>query len=576
MKLLPLIVFALLIIQLIPLSSAQTNLNIEMYTDRQNYLNTQTINVSYDVYGNNGRTISGGKGTWYLNYTANGTLLSGGNITSSHGQLRIELSQYNLSAVGAGMEFTLSFIYHYDNTSAKKSSYIWIINPNFVRVTIQVYPTGNGFFPGDFTTIEIYSSVTQIPVAYVSIKHNGSLWKNITGLWIKNSGYVNYNFQIPVIWKSGDSVEIVAKIGNSTGDSSFTIQNNYHLQIIINKKINDIISGDRINITVNYTNVKNPYFHFYINSTYATLYHYFTANNHISFLIPENYSGVINIVCIVYNATTIIGEVNKLINVRYAFLDVQFNREYFKAGENIGVYVDFRSNVIKSPAFVYQIYEKNGYNYYLSQEITTSSRFITIHVPSNPPNQYTVVVFAKSVLYSATASAMIYYQEPVFLTANIVTRSSYAIAVYTPGEKLLINYQVSGNAGKGFLYYGFGNGFYTNPKIIRINGSKIGYLSIIIPQTVRNGIYEIHMKIASTVGSREISIPVSVNDNPPWSQYLIFTIPAADFLTLIMVAAMVVAGVFYIKYDKTKKDVKSQNDKKNNKANDDILNDEKS
>ncbi len=59
-------------------------------------------------------------------------------------------------------------------------------------------------------------------------------------------------------------------------------------------------------------------------------------------------------------------------------------------------------------------------------------------------------------------------------------------------------------------------------------------------------------------GALEKDVFINVDANPPWSQYLIFTIPAGDFITLVILATTVIFSLVYIKYPRKEKKEKGK------------------
>ncbi|NPA75967.1 MAG: hypothetical protein GXO25_07820 [Euryarchaeota archaeon] len=555
------IVMVLLIIAIIPSLSHAQLYTLRMYTNKENYLNTDTVQAYYVAYGKDGKTLPDGKGTWYLNTSLNNTPVVSGNITGSHGEFKIPLYNLNLTNVGAGEDFNLVLIFNYAGEQHKVSQGIWIADSHFLIFQVHAYPETPGFHPGSMVTVAINSPVPDERVRYIAIFHNTAVWQNLTSVKLDYNGYATYNFQIPKTWKDGDFVNIVAVIGNSTASTSFTVGIWHNLHMNITPRNGKVISGDTITINIHYQNISSPYFHFYILAGTTVLYRYFTSSSAITYKVPDNFSGFLEVKCEIFNSTKEIGTVDNILQIKYAELGIQFSQLYYSGNENIDVYAEFRSHVIKEPTFIYSIYAYTENSYVLINKITTTMARISFHIPSDPPEAYTISVLAYDSEHSVSAQSSIHYLVPVQLQAHVITKSSYSTSAYTPGEILEIKYSVSGIRSSGFLYYGFGSEFYTHPKIIRITGNTTGVLKITIPYSTNKGIYIIHIQIVTSEVNRELDVPIFVDDNPPWSQYLIFTIPAADFLTLLLVGAGFIALALYLKPEKNKPTPKKEKEK---------------
>ena len=105
----------------------------------------------------------------------------------------------------------------------------------------------------------------------------------------------------------------------------------------------------------------------------------------------------------------------------------------------------------------------------------------------------------------------------------------------------------------GRIYYGFGDGFYTNPQILILKNQTEGNIFVKIPKYAKSGIYEIHMMLVYDGGVKNASIFINVDSNPSWSLYSIFGIPLGDFIVIIILIVLVVAVFLYMYPNKEEK-----------------------
>ncbi len=554
---------------------AESKLGIDMSTDKTTYFLDDIVNVTYFVYSSNGREVSGGSGMWYLNYSSNNTNIANGTVSYGHGYFIINLKDCNITQAAGGTPYFITLVYHYQNQTVSESKVIYIMDPNSMWFNLYSSPLSGGYYPDSYVKISIRAPMGNLPLKYLKIVYNGSTWKNVKNLALNKYGEISYTFQIPGNWKPEAEVNISAEIMNASRYVNFKIQRYFGMYLQVQGKSDAIISGDDITIAViSHVKIDSPYYHFYVRTQQGEmLYRFYTFQNYTIYHVPSSFSGFLVISCEIFNSTEKISEIQKTIYVSYSEMRVYFNRENYHDGGEFGALVYFRSNVMKSPTFIYEIYESYGGYMVHANTIMSNKTEIKVEVPENAPDYYMVVVKAVSGGFTDAASGIIKKAYFVSLISQIITKSVYATGVYTPGQSLEIQYSISGKFKMGVLYYGFGDEFYKSPNIKYINHSESGYLNFKIPNNINSGIYIFHLKLVYEGGEVEKDVLVNVDPNPPWSQYLIFTIPAADFLTLVILATLVIFSIIYIKYPMREKSEKNIGEEKQ-EIKDEILEEE--
>lgn len=553
-------VFAITIIALLSLSIAGAShtyfvgdadtLYMEVNTDSPAYLPSQKINVTYYVYLPNGRVVSDGMGKWYLNNSENQSNVANGTLVSGHGELHIDLGNYNVTPPGSKMDYLLTLVYREDNASAKGTATVTILNPDFFSYDLFTAPVSGGYYPGSFFEICINSPIGKLPVNYVEVSEGNFTISNLTGLYLDKDGHLRYNMKLPEDILPGTVINLSADIIGVVKDFYLTVQRDYGLNLMLNAQ-NNLISGDSVTIAVtNASGIEDPYYHFYVRDVHGNvIYRYYTAQNFTTFRVPRNFTGYLFFVVDVYNKTQKIGELSKYREIKAANMELYFDRESYHARDTFHAILNFRSNVMSDPTFIYELYASyDGVYYDLVERIETTAKVINITVPQNPPVSYRVRVTAIDEENQETVQAFIYYSTPAIIDARIITKSPYATGVFTPGEVVEIEYNVTGNFRNGILYYGFDNEFYSNPKVIRVDSGGEGHISVTIPEDMKKGLYALHLKLVYDGGEIEKEVLIPVDDNPPWSQYLILTMPAGDFFSILVIVVVVVFGVLIIKY----------------------------
>ncbi len=568
-------ILAIILVSILPAISAananasqENKIHVDMSTNKGTYLNFESIIVTYHVYSENGRVVSGGNGTWFFRYSSNGTVVANGTLDDSHGYFKINLKNYNISA-GSGTSFSISIIYNYNGNAARTTSYVYVIGVNYFQFSVKVVPFPGGYYPGNYVGVEIFAPVGGLHVDYIHVSTPHYLWWNVTNLNLNYEGFGRFNFKIPESWAPKTTVNVTVQIAGVKEGTSFNVTMNYDIYMVVHHREEHILSGETIGIGIINTNsIRGSYFHFQILTKDGdrVLYERYTFDNVTVFTVPSNYSGYLFVVCDVFNNTGKIATLEKVEKVDYANLNVYFDRESYHSGDTFNVYVNMTSYVMKNPEFQYSVYGiyKDG-NSNLLYRIITKNRSISVHVPDIAPVKYVVKVIAISGAFTVQSSSSIDFSNYIKIDANVISRSPYATGAFTPGENIEVAYQISGSFKYGVLYYGLGNSFYTNPGKMVIHGDKNGVFTVSIPQDANSGIYTFHIKLIYNGGEVEKDVMLFVDSSPPWSQYLIFTVPAGDFLTIMVVLSSAIFVVIYVKYSPEKhkgtKDKRVENDK---------------
>gem|GEM_PF-4750203 len=553
-----------------------TSIHLDVFISKKVYLPYEKLKINYTVYQDNGRVVKGGMGKWYFNNTENNSCIVNGSLVSSHGLLIIDMSKYNITPMGAKGQFGITLIYNVSNISVKKSVGVILVNPLFFSYEMYTSPAAGGYYPGSFVTVHILSEVGGIKVDFINVHSGNTTILNLTSLVIGNSGGLDYNFKLPDYLHPGEKVNVTSRILNHTREYSFTVEKYYGFNLVLNGS-ETLISGDTLGIAVtNVSHIERAYFHFYVKDVFGRLlYRHYSSRNFTRFHIPLNFTGYLRIVVDIYNDTTLVGELTKYREVKAAYINVFFNRENYREHDSFRAIVDFRSNVMRKPTFVYVIYASyDGVYYDEIRRMQTHMREINITVPENAPLAYKVQVIAIDHNFVEKAQSFIYYSNIVGIKAYIITRSPYSTGVYTPGEMIEIVYNITGEFRNGVLYYGFGTEFFTNPSIKLVKSGASGSILVEIPKNIHRGIYEFHIKLVYDGGEASKTVLVPVDDNPPWSQYLILTLPAGDFVAILLIAVLIIAGAIFVKYPHHKRKMEISEKERQSEIKDEILEEE--
>jgi len=531
-------------------SNTNTDLHAELYTDRDSYLNNEIVSVRYYVFTANGRIAAGGTGIWYLNYSSNNTPVVNGSVSNAHGYFNIDLAHLNISA-GGGLLFKLSLYYVYNNNTANTHTTFYIVDPDSYWFNLDVESVAEGYYPGTYAKIRISGAVGNLKINYIHINTLTLFWRNITNLALDKNGKASYTFKIPENWAPGTRVSVVVSILNAVETKNFTVSKNYGFYMKLQDSHSSFLSGDTVVISVvHIQRIYEPYFHFKVLSEYnnKVMFTFYTEHNYTQYIIPNNYTGTLTFLCDIFNGTNKVESLMVTESVNLASMYLYFDKPAYHGGDSFHAILDFESNVMRVPEFEYVVYAMYAGVFSPLYYITTSKKEIQITTPTSPPKAYMVRVIAIYNGYTQQSTCSeIYLAQNVQIYVSLITKSSYTTGVFTPGDNLEIKYSIEGYAKDGIMYYGLGDSFYNNPVKMMFNGSKAGVLKIQIPENITSGISIFHIKVVYRGGAAEKELMINIDTNPPWSQYIIFTMPAGDFITLIIVVSVVVSAVIYVR-----------------------------
>ncbi len=558
MKVVPVaMLIALLATSSLPIvNGASGGIHIDAYPNKNFYLNNEILTITYLVYGDNGRPVSG-SGLWDLkfwNYTSmNYTTVAKGTFTEAEGSININLAVYNLSNAGVGRDYYIDIDYSTSSAEATTTLSVRIMDIKYYYFQIYTSPISGTYSPGRYARLIISSPVPSLSIEHVRVFYGGG-----TILYVKNThldwdGQYSQSFAIPSNASPGEKVYVSAFIEGKEKTTNFTVEKDYGIYISSNRNLNeDFLSGDAVNLTVkSHASINSPYYRFVVKDGNGKLIIMnSTSTGNFSYKIPEDYSGILTIQCSVFNATQEIGTLKVSISVVYAYITLYSDINNYTGGETITIYRDFRSNVMKNPQFVYNLFADFGYGYTLIKTLTTENKSMKINVPEDPPISYRLVVYALEGGMMAYSSLTVGYENLVTMDAYIITKSDYAYNIYTPGQTIEVKYVLTKDVSDAILKYGFDNNFYKAPHIQYLGHAKSGFITLQIPENARTGIHALHISISYKNGETNSVVYIQVNENPSWCLYLVWGIPLIDFIILLIVITVTVFAVIYLKYGK--------------------------
>ena len=552
------LLIAIMISSIPVVSGSSSGIHIDAYTNKNFYLNNEVITVTYSVYKDNGRPVSG-SGRWDLefwNYTSlNYTVVAEGTFSHSEGSIKINLASYNLSNAGTGRNYYINMEYSTSYAHTSTVLNVQIMDVRYYIFHIYTAPISGTYSPNYYAKLVISSMVPSLPIDYIKVFYEGGTILYLKNAYLNSDGYYYRSFLIPSDAYPGENIYISSSIEGKTETVYFTVEKDYGLYLSSNENLNEVfLSGESVNITVkSKTPIDAPYYRFWIEDENGNTIMKTSGNvSYMSFKIPADYSGLVIIKCSVFNSTQKIGSLRTTISVVYASITLYADRNTYTGGEEITVYTDFKSYVMKNPQFIYNVFADFGNGYTLINTVSTDKKSITIDVPSNPPESYRIGVYAIDGSMHASSYIVIEYENLVTMDAYVITKSDYSTKVYTPGQTIEIKYTLNDEVDDAILKYGFDEQFYREPQIIYLGHVKGGVITLEIPENTKTGIHAIHIHLSYKGGEITKDVYIQVDENPPWGLYVVWGMPLIDFLILLIVIAITVFAVIYLKYGKRK------------------------
>jgi len=526
-----------------------SRIEILAYPSKTAYLSNEEIQVSYLVYGKNGEPLYGGDGHWVFTYFYNNTLICKGNFTLPTGLIGIFPSQYHLHTD----RYMLLITYTYGNFTTSREIDLFVVDYTEFYYQLNILPLTDNYLKlviDDNVEYQIGGIFYNIPVPtlkvdYISIYAKGGLIENASSPFFLDSyGRGEYYFRIPT---NVTRIRIVTSVANKVLNITYTPRQAMSFYFSTHSK--ELLAGGYLNLTVKSMHSENESFnyHFEIRDSQGNLLFY-AHGNHSSLIyrIPEDFSGILAVRCDIYNSTQKIYTLQSNFHVKYAILNLYFDRLNYTPQSRFTVAVDFKSYVIKNVTFVYNVMAYMGLGYATLFTKTTKDKTLEVEVPKDAPESYRIEVYAISPHFVMEAGEEIHLLKEIGLKVKMLTQSSYVTHVFTPGQKVVIRYSLSESVNEGRLLYGFGDEFYAHPNVIMLGKERDGTVSIEIPKNIDTGIYVIHFTLLYDGGRVDRELLIYVDKNPSWTFYSILGMPLGYFL-LILIFVVVLALLILLK-----------------------------
>lgn len=249
------------------------------------------------------------------------------------------------------------------------------------------------------------------------------------------------------------------------------------------------------------------------------------SNGEFSFGIPINFEGWLWVRVMADDGTGNSASVIQQVEVAYAIVLVNVDKEYYVANEELSISYEVISSVLVDPSTFYQVYDYDGA--IVEEGSATGGRFI-FTIPAAPSKEYEFRVIAIDI------GRRVHGSDTAVLFAGYVLLIDFNRNNYSPGDTMAVDYELKAlgdtNLPASFtITFGLANG----PTGSLQTSSHKGTLLYVIPTDVDQG-EQLFWASSDFGGTVNQVITVKDGANPFW--YLtIWDIPLLNFILIFLV-----------------------------------------
>jgi len=424
------------------------------------------------------------------------------------------------------------------------------------RVVINVYTYAVSYINNN--GYNVYTSpLSHVKLDYLNItitKHWQILWyHNYT-----NYGYTDASGNAYLLWivpqvEQGSTVSIRGEV--SINNEHYHV---YFLNMIVTADVDLSIStdksfyiaGDTMVVKMHSYSPKGISVQGYdveIFTSGKLFYYTSTTHDEVSYKLPDNYSGVLSVSATAYFSDGESQSASTTVNVYYGYIYLSASQNYyFKAGDEITIYSDFKSNVMHPQVLSYKIMDDHAR---IIERLNASLTSFKFTIPNDESTSYTIMAEAFDGSYYASNTLTINKFEGYVVSSHIVTKPSYQNMIYEPGQNIEIAYNIvkyGDFTPQGIvLHWAIIDTDYHWEKELSAN-DMTGTITLTLPKELKGG-YVVEIWVTDSSGSFSKSSLLTLNvESGAWSMQDIAGMPMLSFINLILVIVAIAIGIVAI------------------------------
>ena len=490
-----------------------------------------------------------------------------------------ELSFYTMGNnpnvhIEPNMEYYVKIVYENNNDTGKHyaEQHIYFYT-GLLSADIHVNAIDHSLSPGKRVVINVYTyavsyinnngyNVYTSPLSHVKLDYlNITVTKHWQIQWYHN--YTNYGYtdasgNAYLLWnvpqvEQGSMVSIRGEV---------SINNEHHTVYIVNMIVTaDVglsistdksfyISGETMVIKMHPYSPRGTSVQGYdveIFTSGKLFYYTSTTHDELSYKLPDNYSGVLSVSATAYFSDGESESTSTEVNVYYGYIYLSASQKYyFKAGDEITIYSDFKSNVMHPSGLSYKILDDHAR---IVERLNASLTSFKFTIPNDDSNSYTIMAEAFDGSYYASNTLTINKFEGYVVSSHIVTKPSYQNMIYEPGQNIKIAYNIvkygDFTSHAIVLHWAIINTDYHWGKELSANDMN-GTITLTLPKDLKGG-YIIQLWVTDGSGASSLNSALTVNiEAGTWSMQDIFGMPMLSFINLILVIVAIAIGIVAI------------------------------
>ena len=536
-----------------------TSIDIRAIMDSRVYLESQEFKLYYTVYWTNNNTPIVDVSVKWSIMDSYMSLVAGPFWSSSSPIISDKLENLNLTSGEYHVKLECNYTLGHTTYTTFKTLDFYVgylrVNLNVIDLTApyQFYPGHNikiGIMPvaAYFHTTSVLKNafINYTTIWYTDEEGNVTILENYTAMLTGPDGTKDIIWTIPEL-PEGTIINITTLVSYGKSETlanfSFRVNVEKHLYLELNKE--QYLSGDDLEL-VAHTNVEVVYYQFELYHLSNLLYYYAGRKNSISYYIPLDFQGEINVKVYAFLPDGSYLYDYAWLHVAPAYLDLKVSQHtYGEVGEQITVYTKSTSHIMKNPTYYYTVEDSDGN---VVKSVSTSSSTFTFEIPSLESRFYTISVKAVDSEYTVYNNLAIFREDKYVVNAFLLTKSKYESNVYSPGDTVKIGYNISKyglfNSTPIILHWKILNT--ENQGTIVLNETQLqGNFTIKIPEDFQGSMVMTLWVDSGTYSSDASMLSLEVHE-PSWAMESYAGMPMGTFLAIVISSLALILSIVAI------------------------------